>query len=107
LLVLLDFSVVFLPALEVSAVSATKQAIVLLALAPWLGTRAVLTTRAPRIHLVRGIAMIAATAFFVSALSVLPLATSVVLGQTSPLIAAAIAVPLLGERVTPRHWLFA
>jgi drug/metabolite transporter (DMT)-like permease len=82
------------------------QAIVLLALAPWLGTRAVLTTRAPRIHLVRGVAMIAATAFFVSALSVLPLATSVVLGQTSPLIAAAIAVPLLGERVTPRHWLF-
>ena len=82
------------------------QCVVLLALSPWLGTRAVLTTRAPKIHFVRGVAMISATAFFVSALSVLPLATSVVLGQTSPLIAAAIAVPLLGERVTPRHWLF-
>lgn len=82
------------------------QCVVLLALSPWLGTRAVLTTRAPKIHLVRGVAMISATAFFVYALSMLPLATSVVLGQTSPLIAAAIAVPLLGERVTPRHWLF-
>lgn len=82
------------------------QALVLLALAPWIGTRAVLTTRAPRMHVIRGVAMISATFFFVSALSVLPLATSAVLGQTSPLIAAAIAVPLLGERVSARHWLF-
>lgn len=82
------------------------QAIVLLALAPWIGTRAVVTTRAPRMHVIRGVAMISATFFFVSALSVLPLATSAVLGQTSPLIAAAIAVPLLGEKVSARHWLF-
>ena len=82
------------------------QAGVLLALAPWIGRRAVLTTRAPAIHVARGVAMILASGLFVAALSVLPLATSVVLGQTSPLIAAAIAVPLLGEHVTRRHWLF-
>jgi len=82
------------------------QAAVLLALAPWIGRRAVLTTRAPFTHVARGLAMILASGLFVAALSVLPLSTSVVLGQTSPLIAAAIAVPMLGERVTPRHWLF-
>jgi drug/metabolite transporter (DMT)-like permease len=38
---------------------------------------------------------------------VLPLATAVVLSQTSPLIAAALAIPMLGERVTARLWLFA
>lgn len=81
------------------------QALMLLALAPWIGRRAVLSTRAPVTHLARGIAMVAATALFVTALSQLPLATSVVLGQTSPLMAAALAVPLLGERLTLRHTL--
>jgi drug/metabolite transporter (DMT)-like permease len=94
------------PVPQIVCIRFAMQALVLLALAPWLGTRAVLSTRAPRMHLLRGVAMISATFFFVSALSVLPLATSVVLGQTSPLIAAAIAVPLLGEKVSPRHWLF-
>lgn len=91
---------------QIVCIRFAMQALVLLALAPWLGTRAVLGTRAPRTHMLRGLAMISATFFFVSALSVLPLATSAVLGQTSPLIAAAIAVPLLGEKVSLRHWLY-
>ncbi|MBL8698640.1 MAG: DMT family transporter [Alphaproteobacteria bacterium] len=94
------------PVPQIVCIRFGAQAAVLLALAPWIGRRAVLTTRAPRIHVARGVAMIGASALFVAALSVLPLATSVVLGQTSPLIAAAIAVPLLGERVTARHWLY-
>jgi len=81
------------------------QALVVLALAPWIGRRAVLVTRAPLVQIGRGLAMVAASWTFVIALSMLPLSTAVVLGQTSPLIAAAIAVPLLGERVSPRHWL--
>jgi drug/metabolite transporter (DMT)-like permease len=91
---------------QIVAIRFGAQALVMLALAPWIGHRAILFVRAPRVHVARGVAMIAASALFVTALSQLPLATSVVLGQTSPLIAAAIAVPLLGERVSARHWLF-
>ncbi len=94
------------PVPQIVCIRFGAQAAVLLALAPWIGHRAVLTTRAPVMHLARGVAMIFASGLFVAALSVLPLATSVVLAQTSPLIAAAIAVPLLGERVSPRYWLF-
>jgi len=94
------------PVSQIVCIRFGAQAAMLLALAPWIGHRAVLTTRAPRIHVARGVAMILASALFVTGLSVLPLATSVVLGQTAPLIAASIAVPLLGERVTPRQWLF-
>ena len=94
------------PVAQIVCIRFGAQSLVLLALAPWLGRRAVLTTRAPAIHVARGVAMILASGLFVAALSVLPLATSVVLGQTSPLIAALIAMPLLGERVTARHWMF-
>ncbi len=95
------------PVSQIVCIRFGAQAAVLLALAPWIGHRAVLTTRAPAMHLARGVAMIFASGLFVAALSVLPLATSVVLAQTSPLIAAAIAVALLGERVSRRHWLYA
>ncbi len=43
------------------------QAAVLLALAPWIGRRAVLTTRAPFTHVARGVAMILASGLFVAA----------------------------------------
>lgn len=93
------------PVSEIVCIRFGMQALVMVALTPWFGRRAVLTTRAPLAHLGRGLAMIASSGLFVAALSVLPLATAVVLGQTAPLIAAAIAVPLLGERVSLRHWL--
>ena len=92
------------PVAQIVAVRFAAQTAVAFLLVPWIGMRGILHTGAPGLHVLRGVAMIAASALFVGALSQLPLATSVVLGQTSPLIAAAIAVPLLGERVTPRHW---
>ena len=96
----------FYPVPQIVAVRFAAQTSVALALAPWIGLRAVFHTGVPGLHVLRGVAMITASGLFVAALSQLPLATSVVLGQTAPLIAAAIAVPLLGERVTLRHWLF-
>jgi len=91
---------------QVVCVRFAAQTLAMLALAPWVGLRAIVSTRVPGLHLLRGLSMILASGLFVAALAVLPLATSVVLGQTSPLIAAAIAVPLLGERVGLRHWLW-
>ncbi len=96
----------FYPVPQIVSVRFAAQTAVALVLAPWIGFRAIFHTGVPGLHVLRGIAMITASGLFVAALSMLPLATSVVLGQTAPLIAAAIAVPLLGERVTPRHWLF-
>lgn len=94
------------PVPQIVAVRFAAQTSVALVLAPWIGWRAIFHTGVPGLHVLRGVAMISASALFVGALSVLPLATSVVLGQTAPLIAAAIAVPLLGERVSARHWMF-
>jgi drug/metabolite transporter (DMT)-like permease len=91
---------------QVVCVRFAAQTLAMLALAPWVGLRAIVSTRVPGLHLLRGLSMILASGLFVAALAALPLATSVVLGQTSPLIAAAIAVPLLGERVGLRHWLW-
>lgn len=93
------------PVAQIVTVRFAAQTAVAVFLAPWIGWRGVLHTGVPGLHVLRGVAMITASGLFVASLSQLPLATSVVLGQTSPLIAAAIAVPLLGERVTLRHWL--
>lgn len=63
------------------------------------GNRAALRSRRPLVQLVRGLAMLLASALFFHALSRLPLADAYALLFTMPLIITALSVPMLGERV--------
>lgn len=83
---------------------ATQTGLLLLAL-PWFGWRRMIVTRAPMLQVARGAALFFSATLFVAALSLLPFATTKVLGYTSPLIVTAISAPLLGERVGLRGWL--
>ena len=79
--------------------------LVLLALAPGQGGWRVLRTSRPLGHAVRSLAGLTAMSCSFAALALLPLAEATALGFTAPLLTAALAVPLLGERVTRRRWL--
>jgi len=48
--------------------------------------------------------LLGSTAFFVSAIGRVPLATASAIGFSSPIIVTALSVPLLGESVGPRRW---
>ena len=79
--------------------------LVLLTLAPGQGGWQVLRTSRPLGHALRSLAGLTAMACTFAALALLPLAEATALGFTAPLLTAALAVPLLGERVTPQRWL--
>lgn len=72
----------------------------------------VLMTAGPRslipvrwgLHLLRGVLGIAMIGCFVYALRSLPLSTAYTIYFVSPLLVAALSVPLLGEHVGPRRW---
>ncbi len=92
------------PVLELVWIRFSAQTIVFLVLIPWLGWRRVTGTRAAKLQIARGTALWFSATLFVAGLSYLPFATTMVLGQTAPLIVAAIALPLLGERVGLKRW---
>ena len=58
----------------------------------------------PLVHIARSCLLLGATAFFVSAIGRLPLATASAIGFTTPFIVTALSVPLLGEPVGLRRW---
>ncbi|KRG41347.1 hypothetical protein ARC78_11375 [Stenotrophomonas pictorum JCM 9942] len=72
----------------------------------------VLATAGPRsiipvrwgLHLLRGVLGMVMIGCFVYALRTLPLSTAYTLYFVSPLLVAALSVPLLGEHVGPRRW---
>lgn len=79
----------------------SRAAFTMLLLAPWLVGRQApsLATRRLGLHLGRGLAGVGAMAFSLSALSLIPLAEVIALGQSRPLWLLVIAVTVLGERV--------
>lgn len=79
--------------------------LVLLILAPGQGGWQVLRTNRPLDHALRSLAGLTAMACTFTALGLLPLAEATALGFAAPLLTAALAVPLLGERVTRQRWL--
>jgi drug/metabolite transporter (DMT)-like permease len=82
------------------------QALVLLAvMGPRMRLDLVRTTRLP-LHLVRGIALIASSLCFFSALRYLPLAEATALNFTAPMLVTLMAAWLLRERVTRPRWAF-
>jgi drug/metabolite transporter (DMT)-like permease len=56
-------------------------------------------------QIVRGLLFVANAAFIVLALSLLPLATVITIMFASPIITAAVSMPMLGERVDRSRWL--
>lgn len=79
----------------------------LLFMAPLLGRRLplVAVTRNPRLQILRGGAILLASAAMVTGLRYIPLAETNVLFAASPLIVTALSVPMLKERVGPRQWI--
>jgi drug/metabolite transporter (DMT)-like permease len=63
-----------------------------------------LRTNAPFGQFRRSIALLGATILAFAALQTLPLAAYSAIAFTSPLLVAALSMPLLGERVGPRRW---
>ncbi|MGD9509875.1 MAG: DMT family transporter [Geminicoccaceae bacterium] len=64
-----------------------------------------LRTSRPLGHALRSLAGLTAMACSFAVLGLLPLAEATALGFTAPLLTAALAIPLLGERVSRRRWL--
>lgn len=75
-----------------------------LALARRRGFRATARSRRPVLQVVRTLVMLAEIYVFVWAFSLLPLADVHAIAAVSPLMAMALAVPLLGERVGWHRW---
>jgi drug/metabolite transporter (DMT)-like permease len=62
-------------------------------------------TRRPATQLMRSLLLLVSTSFFFTAIGKVPLADATAVSFTSPLLVAALAGPMLGERVDVRHWL--
>ena len=75
-----------------------------MALARRRGLRTTIRSRKPALQVVRTLVMLAEIWVFVWAFSLLPLANVHAIAAVSPLIAMALAVPLLGERVGWHRW---
>jgi drug/metabolite transporter (DMT)-like permease len=58
----------------------------------------------PKLQVLRGVLLVVETALFVVAFRFLPLADAHAIGAAAPLIATALAVPILKERVSPARW---
>ena len=72
---------------------------------PGHGWWRLLETRKPGTQLTRSLLLLASTSFFFTALGWVPLAEATAVSFTSPLVVAALAGPMLAERVGLGHWL--
>ena len=74
-----------------------------LALVQFEGGIGILKTRAPFLHLVRGLLVVFANMAFFTALAVMPLADATALFFVAPLFITLLSIPLLGEQVGLRR----
>lgn len=94
-----------LPTIELIWARTLGHLIVVIALfAPGHGGWRLLATRRPAIQLGRSLLLLTSTSFFFTALNRVPLADATAVSFTSPLLVAALAVPVLGERVGISQW---
>ena len=64
-----------------------------------------LHTRRPGLQVMRGVALLASSLFFISGLRFLPIAEASATGFVSPLFVTALSIVFLGERVGVRRWI--
>src|SRR5688572_5131513 len=92
----------------VGQVICLRQAATLLVIVPYVmamtGWNAVRVASWPG-QITRGLLFVANAALIVLALSLLPLATVITIMFASPIITAAVSLPMLAERVGPQRWL--
>ena len=72
---------------------------------PTHGGWRLLATRKPRTQIARSLLLLTSTSFFFTALGYVPLADATAVSFTAPLVVAALAGPMLAERVGLAHWL--
>ena len=73
--------------------------------APGYGLVRVFTTTRPLLQLIRSALQVGAMYLFMSALTVLPLATVTSITFTAAFMVVMLSIPMLGEKVGPRRWL--
>jgi drug/metabolite transporter (DMT)-like permease len=94
-----------LPTVELIWARTLGHLIVVFALfAPGHGGWRLLVTRRPAIQATRSLLLLISTSFFFTALGQVPLADATAVSFTSPFLVAALAMPVLGERVTASQW---
>jgi len=76
----------------------------MLLLIPRMGVTGLLRTRRPGLHLGRGLLLAGATFFFITAISMIPLANAYTISFSAPLMVTVLSVPLLKEQVGWRRW---
>jgi drug/metabolite transporter (DMT)-like permease len=64
-----------------------------------------ITTKNPKLQIIRGLCMVNTNLMFISALHYIPLAEGTAIVYLSPLIITALSGPLLGERIERLQWL--
>ena len=64
-----------------------------------------LHSQRPGLQLMRGVALLASSLFFISGLRFLPIAEASATGFVSPLFVTALSIAFLGERVGARRWI--
>lgn len=78
--------------------------LMLIFLAPRMGRRLLYTTR-PMRQIVRALLLLGTTVFGYGALSRMPLAETTATFFIVPLLVSLLAGPMLGEKMTPKHWI--
>lgn len=93
------------PLHQIILIRATLALIVTLAvIVPLEGGFAILRTRRPGMHLLRGATVVIANMTFFVSLAAMPIADATAIFFVSPLMIAALSVVFLGETVGPRRW---
>jgi len=66
--------------------------------------RSAIRSSRPWLQLLRSVLLASTTATFFTAIKFIPLADAIAIGFVSPLLATALAIPILGEKVGVRRW---
>jgi drug/metabolite transporter (DMT)-like permease len=93
------------PALHIVWLRYVTSALLLIGIVAAQRGKVPLRTRRPGLQLLRGVAAIGSSIFFVSSLKYLQIADATATGFVSPLFVTALSIPLLGETVGWRRWL--
>lgn len=106
--VLLDGSAKYLadrlPVVQLVWARYTISLALLTAALPLLGGWGIVSTNRPVVQCVRGFMLMCATASIFTAMRYLPMADAYAISFISPAIVAALAIPVLGERVSVPRW---
>ncbi len=93
-----------LPPIQVTWMRYAVFAAIMVAAALLAGPATALRSRLPGLQVLRGAAAVGAAVFFITSLSVLPMAEVTAISFVSPLVVTILAIPILGEVIGLRRW---